>query len=386
METYKTLKELQEKYKVTFENATVNLAFEIRFGYYDKNHKIDKTAASAGRFLAKCRTSALGGWKYPCECGEIVIMYKGCHNKSCDVCSKNENMEWLEFHRERLVDTKYLHIVFVLPEALNDIFLKNKKEMTELHFKVVKKIFKKRYMKLTGGTIMMEHTAGGTLPLHPHLHCLVMLGVYDEKNNKFEEIKSSKFDDEEMKAEYEKEYRKGFKKIEKELKQKEKIDIDNVTGFSVWREEKYKNSAEAVVKYFSNSVRGGPISNDQMLKVTESTVTFAYKNEQTKEEWSEMELPIDEFIKRFLLHIPAERQKQVRKTGVYASCKKDVLEKLKTLLEGKVVKLETKKEKKKAKREKGEKVSFFCPVCGAKLTKSIEIAPVRREKSEKVPA
>lgn len=380
MKTYKTLKELQEKYKVSFENATVNLAFHIRFGHYDKNNKIDKTAAEAGRFLAKCRTSELGGWKYTCECGKEVIMYKGCHNKSCDVCSRHENIEWLEFHRERLPNTKYIHSVFVLPEALNDIFLRNKVKMTDLHFKVVKKILKKRYKKLTGGTIIIEHTAGSTQTLHPHLHCLVMLVGYDEKNNKFVEIKSSEFKDEDMKAEYEKEYRKEFKKIENKLNQKEKTDIDNVTGFSVWREEKYSNSTDAALKYFSNSVRGGPISNDQILKVTESTVIFAYKNEQTKQEWSEMKLPIDEFIKRFLLHIPAKRQKQVRKTGVFASCKKEVLEKLIELIEGKKVKLETKKEKKKAKRELEEEIVVFCPNCGAKLTKSIEIAPVRREK------
>jgi predicted RNA-binding Zn-ribbon protein involved in translation (DUF1610 family) len=385
MEGYKSLKELQEKYKGYFENATVQRAFQIRLEHYDKNHKVAKTAINAGRYIANCRTSKLGGWKYPCECGEEVIMYKSCHNKSCAICNGNENKEWLEFHRERLVNTKYLHIVFVVPEELNDLFLKNKKKMTDYFFKVVKKILKKRCLKLTGGTIMTEHTEGGTITLHPHIHCLVMLGGYDEKNKKFVEIKSSKFKDEEMQAEFKKEYRKGFKKLEKELEKKGKVYIDQVTGFSVWREEKFQNSAEAVLKYFSNSVRGGPISNDQILKVTETKVTFAYKNEQTKNNWEEMELGIDEFIKRILLHIPESRQKQVRKTGVYASSKKNVLEELKELLEGKEVKLETKKEKKKAKREIEEKVSFFCPVCGAKLMWSEEISPVRNE-SEKIPA
>lgn len=367
-------------------DATVQKIIRIGFPIYERNHPISRHVIDVIEWLMNCRTSKLGGWAYTCDCGEEVIMYRGCHNKSCAVCSGKANKEWLEFHKERLVKKKHLHIVFVLPEELNGMYLKNKEKMTDLFFQIVQKILKKRYKGKTGGTIIVEHTEGGTITLHPHLHSLVMLGVYDEKNNKFEEIKSSKFKDEEMQAEFEEEYRKGFKKIEQDLEKKERIDIESVTGFSVWREEKYKNSEEAVIKYFSNSVRGGPISNEQILKVTKSAVTFAYKNEQTNQEWTEMELAIDEFIKRFLLHIPAKGKKQVRKTGVYASSNKVVLEKLKTLLEGKVVKLETKQEKKKAKRELEEKIVVFCPNCGAKLTKSIEISPVRREGNEKIPA
>lgn len=365
-------------------DATLQKVFTIWFPRYNGSHKIAKTAVKAGKDFIKCRTSMMGGWKHTCECGEEVIMYKSCHNKSCPACNGYENRKWLEFHKERLVDTKYLHMVFVLPEELNEIFMKNKKEMTKLFFEVVQKILKKRTEGKTGGIIITEHTEGSVLTLHHHLHCLVMLGAYDEKTGKFVEIGSNKYKVSELKEEFEEEYKKGYKKIEKNLK-RSIIDknIDKVEKFGVWKKEKYGNSAEAVLGYFANGVRGGSISNDRILKVTEDAVTFAYKNEQTKGNWAEMELPIDEFIKRVLLHIPAEKQKQVRKTGVYASSKRKVLEKCKEAVEGKVIKLQTKKEKKTAEREQGEKFVVVCPKCGKEMKRREEIAAVYPEREIK---
>lgn len=384
MSSMSKLKVLQEKEQRDEFTANLKYVLNIRLAHYEKTRKIAKTALTALEWVRDCRTSKLGGWKLTCECGEEVIMYKSCHNKSCPACNGYENKKWLEFHRERLVDTKYLHMVFVLPEELNEIFMKNKKEMTKLFFDVVQKILKKRYKGMTGGVIITEHTEGSVLTLHHHLHCLVMLGAYDEKTGKFVKIGLNNYKVSDIKKEFEEEYKKGYKKIEKNLKRSlMDVNIDKVEKFGVWKEKKYGNSAEAVLGYFAKGVRGGSISNDRILKVTEDVVNFAYKNEQTKGEWEVMELDIDEFIKRVLLHIPAEKQKQVRKTGVYASSKRKVLEKCKEEVEGKVIELKTKKEKKTAERDQGEKFVIVCPKCGKEMKIREEIPPVHSEREIK---
>jgi hypothetical protein len=274
-----------------------------------------------------------------------------------------------------MVDTKYLHIVFVQPEEYNKAFLADKKKMTDILIRAIYKVLQKRYGKIHGGIIMMEHTAGSTLTLHPHIHCLVMLGTFDEETNKFREISGDKYNVSEMKEEfaeaYKKEYKKETGRQENRLYEKE--------GFKVWKEAKYGNSAEAVLGYFSKGVRGGCISNDRILEVTETTVIIAIKNEQTKNEWAEMELSINEFIKRVLLHIPAERQKLVRKYGIFATSKTKALEKCIEVVEGRKVKLKTKKETIKAEREIEEKKYVICPKCKEIIINRIEILSVRKE-------
>jgi len=155
MSSLRTFK--REKY------ATMRKVIELGFSTFNKKNRISREGGKAGRAMGKCRTAKMGGRKYACECGEEVIIYKSCNNKSCPECNGHENNEWLKFHKERLIDTKYLHIIFVMPEELNDPLLKNKKELTNLFFKVVQKILKKRYKGMTGGIIITEHSAGSTL-------------------------------------------------------------------------------------------------------------------------------------------------------------------------------------------------------------------------------
>ena len=120
MSSMRKLERLQEKEKRDALTANLKYVFNLRFTHYERTHKISKHVIRAIEWLKDCRTSKLGGWKHTCNCGEEVIMYKSCHNKSCPLCNGYENKQWLEFHKERLVDTKYLHIVFVLPEELNE--------------------------------------------------------------------------------------------------------------------------------------------------------------------------------------------------------------------------------------------------------------------------
>lgn len=379
-----TLPELQELHGKT-EFDTMQTAFQKGFFVVDRDFFLSPEAAAAGRMISYCRTPVLGGIKVLCSCGKEKTIYKPSHNRSCPCCNGQENQEWLEFHKERMIDKEYLHMVFVAPEVLNDLYLKNKKEMTSLLIEAIKKMFKKKYKGKMGAITLSVHSSASVLTVHLHVHCLILLGTYDEENNKFEKIGAGRYNVSEMEKEFEEEYRKEFKKAEKKKRKdgkigfkegSEKIDIDKVTDFKIWKEGKYKGSAEAVLKYFSNSVRGGPISNDRILKVTDETVTFAYKNKQTKEEYEAMTLGLTEFIRRVLLHVPAKGQKLVRNLGLYSGSKKEGLEKCLELLEKRKVVLKTKKEKKKAKKERGETMKYFCPKCGKEMKVVEEILPL----------
>lgn len=360
------------------EDADMRKVLRIQLSTYERSRKINRTALKALENISKCRMPERGGFVYPCECGESVILYKSCHCRSCPMCNAGANTKWREFHKERLVDTKYLHMVFVQPEEYNKAFLKDKKTMSDILFKVIYRILRKRYGAINGGIIMMEHTAGSTLTLHPHIHCLIMLGVFDEETNKYREISADKYNVSTLEKEFEEEYKKEYEKVTGEKENR----LYSKDGFKVWKEDKYRDSAEAVIGYFAKGYRGGCISNDRILEVTKTTVTIAIKNEQTKGEWSEMELSINEFIKRVLLHIPAERQKLIRKYGVFASSKRKTLEKCKEVVEGRKVKLKTKKETVEAERKIEEKIKVICPRCGKVILKKIEIAPMRTEDKE----
>src|SRR5450756_2089923 len=74
--------------------------------------------------LQKCRTSALGGHIDYCDCcGEQRISYNSCGNRHCPKCQGAKQALWVEDRMNDALDVKYFHIVFTVPEELNQICL-----------------------------------------------------------------------------------------------------------------------------------------------------------------------------------------------------------------------------------------------------------------------
>jgi len=72
--------------------------------------------------LRICRTSALGGHKEKCDnCEKVRISYNSCRNRHCPKCHASKQAFWVEDVSERIIDTRYFHIVFTVPEELNAI-------------------------------------------------------------------------------------------------------------------------------------------------------------------------------------------------------------------------------------------------------------------------
>lgn len=85
--------------------------------------------------LQKCRTSALGGYKDACDCcGRERISYNSCGNRHCPKCQANKQALWAEDRMNDAMDVKYFHVVFTVPEALNQVFLLDSKRFYSAMF------------------------------------------------------------------------------------------------------------------------------------------------------------------------------------------------------------------------------------------------------------
>ncbi|MDO9579106.1 MAG: transposase zinc-binding domain-containing protein, partial [Bacteroidales bacterium] len=74
--------------------------------------------------LQKCRTSALGGHIDYCDCcGEQRISYNSCGNRHCPKCQGAKQALWVEDRMNDALNVRYFHIVFTVPEELNQICL-----------------------------------------------------------------------------------------------------------------------------------------------------------------------------------------------------------------------------------------------------------------------
>jgi len=84
------------------------------------------------RAIECCRTAALGGHVDQCErCGHQQISYNSCGNRHCPQCQGLKQLRWIEA-RKQLLPIEYFHVVFTLPEGLNDLVRFNERVLYSL--------------------------------------------------------------------------------------------------------------------------------------------------------------------------------------------------------------------------------------------------------------
>lgn len=87
--------------------------------------------------LMHCRTAEMGGHALKCPDGHVTrCFYNSCWHRFCRRCSFRAVEEWLRRPRARFPDCRYYHLIFTIPHDLNDLWLQNVPEMTELLFHV----------------------------------------------------------------------------------------------------------------------------------------------------------------------------------------------------------------------------------------------------------
>lgn len=74
-----------------------------------------------------CRTAALGGHVEPCaHCGHTRVWYTSCRNRHCPSCQSLARAAGIEARPADLLDTKYVHVVFTVLQAIAEIAAQNK--------------------------------------------------------------------------------------------------------------------------------------------------------------------------------------------------------------------------------------------------------------------
>ena len=129
---------------------------------------------------AACGTETFGFNAYECtECGHKLIHYNSCGNRHCPSCQVKSREEWISKMESFLLDIPYFHMVFTIPDSLNDICLNNKEVMYQILFKTSSQTLLKMAQPVYGqiGFTSILHTWGSNLWIHPHIHMIVLLKV-----------------------------------------------------------------------------------------------------------------------------------------------------------------------------------------------------------------
>ena len=289
---------------------------------YRSNHKLSLVQHKAMNGIINCRTSALGGHQNTCQnCGYSKPSYNSCRNRHCPKCQSLAKEKWVDQQKANLLNVEYFHVVFTVPDILNNIFLFNQKDMYKLLFHCVAETLQeissdKKYLGATIGFTSILHTWGQNLCFHPHIHCIVPAGGLttdlkwkDSKKKFFLPVKvlSRKF-------------RGKFLALLKSLNFKFanlNIIIDSCykKEWIVYCKPPFKSSAH-VIEYLSRYTHRVAISNSRICKLENDNVIFNWRDYKDSSKIKTMTLTAIEFIRRFLLHILPSGFMKIRHYGI----------------------------------------------------------------------
>ena len=345
--------------------------------------------------IMQCRTAALGGHEEVCTCcGKVRYSYNSCGDRHCPKCQGTKQALWVEQLSLSTLPIKHYHIIFTIPHCLNKICLWDNALFYRLMFQTVWAVlqsFGYTHYGVEIGAVAVLHTWGQNLSLHPHVHCLVPAAGYSLRGQWKNIGKQGRFlfpvD----------QLSKGFMgKFLASLKRRLKKS-GMLQAFDCYIQQAYDKAwvvfseaslagAGHVIQYLGQYVNRVAISNQRILEITGTHVTFIAKDYREKAIPKPVILEGAEFLRRFCLHVLPKGIVKVRRFGIYNTNVKRSLE----LVFGNET-IETIKPKKKENtREALKRLTGFdisvCPVCKEGTMVAIRELPRIRSPAAHLPS
>jgi hypothetical protein len=338
--------------------------------------------------IERCRTAAMGGHLDQCSgCGRRAISYNSCRNRHCPKCQSQARDRWLAARRAELLPAPYAHVVFTLPHQLASLALQNKDVMYGLLFRasaqtLIEVAADPRHLGAEIGFFSVLHTWNQKLQHHPHVHCVVAAGGLAHDNTHWVHPRNPRFFL--PKDVLSKVFRGKFIEGLQQAHASGQLRFNGrLRGWSqprmfqrlihqlfalrwvVYCKPPF-GGPEQVLRYLGAYTHRVAISNRRLVRFEDDEVTFRWRDSAHKNKKRLLTLPVDEFLRRFLLHVLPRGFVRIRHFGFLASRRRgQLLPRCKQLLAVACCATDSVVVQSKERNERS--ALWTCPLCGGPM-------------------
>jgi hypothetical protein len=279
--------------------------------------------------IARCRTEQMGSVRTVCEkCGTEHLLFRSCRNRHCPRCQAEARHDWLEAREGELLPVPYFHVVFTIPEELNTIALYCPETLYAALLRAAGNALldvgrSKLHAEL--GALVVLHTWGQNLSLHPHAHCVVPGGGFSCDRRRWIATRKPSF------LLPVKVLSRRFRTLLclRLLDACERGELARAGDASVLRpiiEQAARRDwvvyakapfggAEQVLDYLARYTHRTAISNRRIVAFDGQRVSFRWRDYADENRTKLMTLDAIEFLRRFLMHVLPDRFVRIRYFG-----------------------------------------------------------------------
>jgi hypothetical protein len=325
-----------------------------------------------------CRTEAMGSVAVPCEnCHIEYRLFRSCRNRSCPQCQGEARAKWLEARRQEILPVPYLHVVFATSRDLNVLAQYCPEELYDAVIRaagqaVIDVGWSEVHAQL--GCQVHLQTWSQSMAFHLHAHCVVPCGGFSEDGSRWISFKP---DDLSSKA-LSQRFRALLCKHIREAMQQGKLDrlpgtvsVEKLLARIMTRPkgvyaEPPFGGPERLLQYLARYTYRVAITNDRIESYENHRVTFRCRDHGHGNEEKPCTLDGQEFLRRFVLHVPPHGFVRIRSYGFMGNHnRKQNLERARQLI-GKDNAPQV-REPFKARR--------LCPACSGRDQRTFHFAP-----------
>jgi hypothetical protein len=251
-------------------------------------------------------------------------------------------MRWLEARERELLPTRYVHAVFTLPRELAPLALQNKPLIYNLLFhssaETLLEIARNpRHLGAEIGFFSVLHSWNQRLQFHPHVHCVLAAGGLAPDHSRWVSARPSFFlPIDVLSIVFRGKFVAGLRNAfhQGDLKFHGSLTpLAKPHAFEAWLRVLYRHDwvvyskrpfggPEHVLRYLGAYTHRVAISNSRLVALSDSNVTFRWRDSAHGNKKRLMTLAVEEFLRRFLLHLLPPGFVRIRNFGFLANRKR----------------------------------------------------------------
>jgi hypothetical protein len=250
-------------------------------------------------------------------------------------------LRWIEGRKKELLPIPYAHVVFTVPRLLAQLALQNKKLIYTLLMRLSAEtlIEVARTPKRLGaeiGFFSVLHTWTQQLEHHPHVHCVVPAGGLSFDHERWVSV-NPRYRFFLPKKVLQKIFRAKLTEALEEVFAKGQIEfhgklqhLSDPKVFHAFVRGSFRHEwvvhckppfggSEYVLRYLGRYTHRVAISNHRLVSFANGEVTFRWRDRAHGNRELPRTLPVDEFLRRFLLHLLPKGFVRIRNFGYLAN-------------------------------------------------------------------
>jgi len=358
----------------------IRTVFSEHYAAYRASRRLSWRERWAAHQLLTCRTEAQGHHVVRCAGGDYeTVRFNSCKHRGCAGCGSRETERWIREQDARVLPGPYHQIVFTIPDGLHLLWLYNRVLFTNLLFKAAWEALRAftddpRWLGAIPGAIATVQSWSELLSLHVHLHLLITAGGLDAFGQWVKSRASFFCPAVALSVKFRGRF---LAKLRAALESGElKLPPDTTAAF--WRMRFNKLGRQkwhlridpayehphGVIRYLGAYLRRGPIGESRIKHYDGHTLTIAHKHPE-EHPHPTFTLTAEEFIRRYLLHIPPKGQRVVRHFGLFHHHQRERLEQARQQLA--TAPAAHSRAPRAPAPTKPIPPSFICPKCGRPL-------------------